>query len=78
MDFPRFADCRKRLGQLAVSSHRQPLTSSCALKHGLVVQAQPQLWHTRQVALHLHRAQDLTTDDVTRRIDLEEGKLSRP
>lgn len=46
------------------------LTSSSGLKHDLVVQAQPELWHARQVALHLDRTQNLRADDIARGVDL--------
>jgi hypothetical protein len=41
------------------------LTSTCALKHDLIVETQPKLGHARKVALHLHRAEDLRSNDVS-------------
>lgn len=35
------------------------------LEHGFVVQAQSQLWHTTQIALHLDSAQNLRAQDVS-------------
>lgn len=63
--------CSDELLQLTCRLIDSRLTPSCAFKHRLVVQPQPQLWHTRKVALHLHCTQNLTPNDVTRRIDLE-------
>jgi hypothetical protein len=39
------------------------------LEHDFVIQSQPQLWHSRQIALHLDGSEDLGTEHVARRGD---------
>ena len=43
----------------------RPLTS-CLLKQDLVIESQSQLWHARQLHLHLHRPHNLTQQHLTR------------
>lgn len=49
---------------------REGRTPPRVLEHDLVVEAQPQLGHPAQVALHLDRAQDLAPHDVAVRVNL--------
>lgn len=57
--------------------HRLP---SCraprGLKHHLVVQPQPQLWHPAQVTLQLHGPEDLAPQHVPRRADQQVQTLN--
>ena len=43
--------------------------TACGLEHNLIIQSQPQLWHTTQVALHLDGAQNLRSQDISVRRD---------
>ena len=67
MAFPRAA---ARASETMIDVVAQRPTSPSALKHDLVVEAQPQLWHAREVALHLDSTQNLRAHDVSVRIDL--------
>ncbi len=46
-------------------NYLRPLTS-CLLKQDLVIESQSQLWHARQLHLHLHRPHNLTQQHLTR------------
>ena len=49
-------------------------TAAGALEHDLVVQAEPELGHAGEVALHLDCAEDLGAYDVTVCVDLQQGQ----
>ena len=46
-------------------------TSTGRFKHDFIIQTQTQFRHSTQVALHLHRTENLRSDDVSIRIDEE-------
>ena len=45
-------------------------TSTCTLKHDLVVQTQSELWHSRQIAFHLDCSKDFRANNVAICINL--------
>ena len=50
-------------------------STACCLEHDLVVQAQAQLWHAGQVALHFDSAQDLRAQNIAVRGDEQVQRL---
>lgn len=41
-----------------------PCCASSGLEHDLVVQAEPQLWHTAEITFQFHGAQDFGAEDI--------------
>jgi len=54
------------------------LTAARAFEHNLIVKAQSEFWHTRQVALHFDSAENFRAHDISVCIDLGCCEPSEP
>ena len=50
-------------------------TATGAFEHDLVVEAETELGHSREIALHLHSTEDLGADDIALCVDEEVDTL---